>query len=161
MQYFACTPIPFAPPHERTPLSNDRDILAAHGLRCTKQREMIYSALRSTKSHPTAEELQQLVPGTSTATIYNTLEALCDAGLCSRISSTSGAARYDADMSDHLHVVLESGEIIDVPEELSRALLSAIKGSALHKIENALCVDVQNLRLELHGKSCKKAASLD
>ncbi len=120
---------------------------------------MIYGALRSTKSHPTAEELQRLVPGTSTATIYNTLEALCDAGLCSRLSSTSGAARYDADMSDHLHVVLESGKVIDVPEELSRALLATFRGTVLHKIEDALCVDVQNLRIELHGKYCQRADS--
>lgn len=136
-----------------------RDILTAHGLRCTKQREQIYTALRASKTHPTVDELRQLVPGTSTATIYNTLEALCEAGLCSRISSNGAAARYDADMSDHLHVVLESGEVVDIPEALSRELLRALRGDALHKIEETLCVDVQQLRLELHGTPLPKGSN--
>ena len=34
-----------------------RDILERQGLRWTRQREAVYEALASTKSHPTAEEL--------------------------------------------------------------------------------------------------------
>jgi len=138
---------------------NCKEILAANGLRCTKQREKIYRALCVTKSHPTAEELRQLVPGMSTATIYNTLEALCAAGLCKKLTTESTASRYDADTSEHLHVVLENGRLLDVPPELGAALLESMTGSALHDIESELCIEVQQLRIELHATCCQRAVS--
>jgi len=120
---------------------------------------MIYDALRATKSHPTAEDLRRLVPGTSTATVYNTLEALCEAGLCRKMPMDGGAARYDADRRDHLHIVLEDGEIVDVPDELGRRLIESLRGDVLEEIESALGVEVRDLRLELRGSSCQRADS--
>ena len=140
-------------------MSTSRDILTAHGLRCTKQREMIYDALRATKAHPTADELKRMVPGTSTATVYNTLEALCGAGLCTKIATNGAAARYDADQHDHMHIVLDTGEIVDIPDELSERLMSSLQGEALREIESRLGVDIRDLRIELRGTSCQRADS--
>lgn len=63
--------------------------------------------------------VQSESPGSSLATVYNTLEALCDVGLCQKIITTAGVARYDADISNHLHVVSNDGSVLDVPEELA------------------------------------------
>ena len=70
-----------------------RELFRAHGLRCTRQRERIYEALASSTSHPTAEELHLAVRdadgGLSLATVYNTLEAFTERGLCRRVPSAS------------------------------------------------------------------------
>lgn len=134
-------------------MSTTRDTLIAHGLRCTKQRESIYDALKSCRSHPTAEELKQLVPGASTATVYNTLEALCNAGLCTRIVTDGGAARFDADQHEHTHIVLEDGRIVDVPEDLSELLANSLSAETIAMIEQRLGVRVKDVHIELHGTS--------
>lgn len=139
-------------------MKSAREILSDRGLRCTRQREMIYDALRSSKSHPSAEEIGQLVPGTSTATVYNTLEALHDAGLCRKITTVGGAARYDADPHEHLHIVLESGEISDVPEDLGARLLASVDDAVLREIEATMDVNIRDLRLELRGQRGQRAA---
>ena len=40
----------------------------------------------------------------SLATIYNTLEAFCQAGLAQRLPTPNGCCRYDATLENHLHV---------------------------------------------------------
>jgi Fe2+ or Zn2+ uptake regulation protein len=100
-------------------------LFSTHGLRCTQQRRAIYEALVSTDSHPTAEELHQMIDGgggLSLATVYNTLEAFCQAGLCQKLAAANGSCRYDGDISDHLHVKdAQTGRIRDVPEDLGPA----------------------------------------
>ncbi|MDX1681904.1 MAG: transcriptional repressor, partial [Phycisphaeraceae bacterium] len=104
------------------------DLFASRGLRCTRQRQAIYQALADSHRHPSADELHQqvndTVDGLSMATVYNTLEAFCSAGLAQKIPSADGPARYDASVHDHLHVRdLTTGEVGDVPEDLSEKLL--------------------------------------
>ncbi|MEO1583385.1 MAG: Fur family transcriptional regulator [Planctomycetota bacterium] len=129
-----------------------RDRLRGHGLRVTKQRETIYAALAATARHPSADELFGLVqpdqPGMSLATVYNTLEAFVDAGLCRRIHA-SGATRYDAATHDHVHVCTRDGRVLDVPEDLGRNLVKALGPSTLRQIEQELGVSVASISLEL------------
>ncbi len=132
-------------------MSTTRDTLIAHGLRCTRQRESIYDALKACRSHPTADELKQLVPGASTATVYNTLEALCSAGLCTKLVTDGAAARFDADQHEHTHIVLEDGRIVDVPDDLSEMLSSSLSAETIAAIESRMGVRVQDVRIELHG----------
>lgn len=114
-----------------------RSLLRAHGVRPTRQRELVYSALAATDTHPTAEELLTRVhlhdPGISQATVYNTLDALTGCGLARRLASRSagGPCRYDADVSPHVHLTLPDGRVIDAPEGVSRAILGALAGSGL------------------------------
>lgn len=108
-----------------------RDLFTRHALRCTRQRVEVYSALASTKSHPTAEELHRMVesrsPGMSLATVYNTLEVLCGAGLARRVPTAGSCpARYDADTSPHLHLVDENGEVVDLPADLAQEILGSL-----------------------------------
>jgi len=140
-----------------TRMVDTRRLFTDHGLRCTKQRLEIYEALAMTKAHPTAEQLHQLVhersPGISLATVYNTLEALCNAGLCQKLHGNgTGGARYDADVTDHLHVVSDDGRILDVPEDLTRELMESLPKETLRRIESALGVDLQGVSVELRGE---------
>lgn len=109
------------------------------GVRHTRQREAVYAALCATKAHPTAEELFELVrrrePGLSLATVYNSLDALTEAGLCRRLASTGGPTRYDADLRDHVHLVLADGRVLDVPDELASEFLANLPDGLRRRLE--------------------------
>ncbi len=126
------------------------------GLRCTRQRETVYRALAATKSHPTAEELYRLVcesdADLSLATVYNALEAFCERGICRRLATTSGPARYDADVSEHLHVQDSAGVIHDVPADLSQRFYDAVGPDLIREIGDAFGLSVAGARIELAGK---------
>ena len=135
-----------------------RALFASHGLRCTRQREAVYAALKATKKHPTPEQLHTLVtsqePGISLATVYNTLDARCDAGLCRRFATESGASggsayRYDADIEDHAHLETADGRLLDLPESLDDELQDAIPAELLRRIEHATGVKIDRVALRL------------
>lgn len=137
-------------------MPDTKQMLARHGIRCTKQRQEIYDALAACKSHPTAEQLHQMVnaatPGTSLATIYNTLDTLTRAGLCRRIPSPEGGARFDADMTDHMHVVTGDGQLIDVPEELGERVAASLPRDVIRQIGERLGVDLTRASIHLHAE---------
>ena len=130
-----------------------RELFAQHNLRCTSQRLALYEALHVCKTHPTAEELfGQVKPrmdSLSLATVYNTLDALCDAGLAKKLPTPRGTCRYDADMSEHLHIRFQdSGEIQDVPERLGSRLLQRLPQSVLREIEQELGVTIDGINVQ-------------
>ena len=132
------------------PADDVRNLLREHGLRVTRQREMLYTALASTTSHPTADELFSFVDkqqtGLSLATVYNTLEAFVEAGLCKRIHAGT-ATRYDASTSDHAHVQTSDGRVLDLPETLSRKIQRSIDPAVLKGIEDELGVSIASISL--------------
>lgn len=133
------------------------DLFRRHGLRRTRQREVIFAALAGTRSHPTAEELHQMVlgdePGLSLATVYNTLESFERVGLCRSISVSAGPRRYDADVAQHVHVVAGDGRVIDVPADLGRAVMGSIDPAVIARIEAELGVSVARVSVQLEARS--------
>lgn len=132
------------------------ELFARHGLRATRQRVAVYEALAASRAHPTADELHHLVQHDaeplSLATVYNTLEALCDARLARKLATVAGSCRYDADMSEHIHLRLNgSDEIRDVPDELGRRLLDRIPVEVLQEIESALGIRIEALNIQVQG----------
>lgn len=135
-----------------------RQILARRGLRCTVQRERVYAALMASKHHPTAEELHDLVRGAlsdhslSLATVYNALEAFTRAGIARRIAPTGGgstaAFRYDADCSNHAHLVAADGTVRDLPDDLCRRTLASLPDELIREIESRLGVRVGRITVE-------------
>ena len=133
-----------------------RDLFTRHNLRCTRQRRALYEALVEITCHPTAEELYRMVkPRTarlSLATVYNTLEALCKAGLARKLPTPNGSCRYDADIGEHLHVCLrDSDEIRDVPPDLGAKLMSHLPRSVIAEIERKLGVEVEGVSIQLQA----------
>lgn len=143
-----------------------RSLFEQHNLRCTSQRLAVYAALRESKDHPTAEELFRRVrPGTgklSLATVYNTLEVLCRVGLCNRMATTNGSCRYDADVSEHMHVRLtDTGEIADVPDDLGEHLLNGVSNDVLREIERRLGVRIDGVSVQIHARRAAESTELD
>ena len=159
-----------------------RELFAKQGLRLTRQRRAIFEALACTSSHPTAEQLHEQVidacPGLSLATVYNTLDALCEIGLCIRIPVERGSTRYDANLTrigdgraemnftveaapePHLHAIDErSGEIHDVPHELGREILRSIPDEVVQRIENEMGFEVSRISLQFVGQASASPSS--
>ena len=95
------------------------DRLRHFGLKLTPQRLAIVRALADDVSHPTAQELfDRLAPALPTmsfATVYNTLGALVDAGLCAPKSFGPGPIRFDPNTDPHHHAICDRyGAVSDV-----------------------------------------------
>jgi len=117
----------------------------------------IYKALLDCDTHPTADELYDMVARNgnadlSMATIYNTLEVFCQKGLCQKLSGGNGCCRFDGDTHDHLHFRnVKTGEIHDVPDEIGKMLLNSIPHDVINNIEKQMGVQLTRLNVELIG----------
>ncbi|NPA94804.1 MAG: transcriptional repressor [Thermodesulfobacteria bacterium] len=88
-------------------------------MRITNQREIILEELRRLKSHPTADELYEVVkkrlPRISIATVYRNLERLSEAGMIHKLEYGGRQKRFDGDVTPHCHVVcVKCGRVSDV-----------------------------------------------
>ena len=74
-----------------------------NGKRYSRQRELIYEALRQTEQHPTAEMIYQWLkpanPSLSLGTVYRNLNLLADEGAIRRMAFP--VERYDAKPHPH------------------------------------------------------------
>ena len=127
------------------------------GLRLTRQRAAVYKALAMTDEHPTADQLFQEVAqqdqDISLATVYNTLEAFCKAGLALKLSDGNGSARFDATTENHLHFRdNQTGEVRDVPHQLSESLLDRLPREVLDQIEATMGCQIDRINIEFVGK---------
>jgi len=99
------------------------------GQRCTRQRQLILQTLRELEIHPTADELyrriRESLPRISLGTVYRNLDLLVRSGLVRRLATAGSQARYDGDLSSHVHVrCVRCGGLDDVsvPESSAREL---------------------------------------
>ena len=107
------------------------------------------------RQHATAEEIHRAVheelPGTSTPTIYATLELFVELGLVRRID-TGTAALYDARLEPHQHAVCRRcGRVQDVDGRLNASALlraadaSGFRPEAAELIISGLCEECAGL----------------
>src|SRR6056297_2064545 len=122
-----------------SPGADHRALFAAHGLRCTRQRQVVYAALAASRQHPTAEAIYDSVKaaseaadgGISLATVYNTLETLTQRGLCRKLATPGGPTRFDAITDEHAHLVALDGSMVDLPSDLSDRVLAGVRDPEL------------------------------
>lgn len=100
-------------------------------LKKSKQRDTILKTLCELKTHPTAEELYDLVkeriPRLSLATVYRNLELLSEMGHVQKLDTGGRQKRFDGDPSDHLHVVcVVCGRVSDIEVENDLNFFDAI-----------------------------------
>jgi len=117
--------------------------LSQHGLRATRQRVAALRLLRRLKTHPTPAELHaRLLPqheSLSQKTVYEVLDALVQAGLASRVTSTGEPYRYEARPEPHYHAACRvCGRLTDVPacaDSRIRGSASLPEGFEIEKID--------------------------
>jgi Fur family ferric uptake transcriptional regulator/Fur family peroxide stress response transcriptional regulator len=110
-------------------------------LKLTPQRFAVLDYLVRSDVHPTADQisagLNRRFPRASRATVYNTLNALRDAGLVHEIYMDDAVARYDANLDPHHHFVCRAcARIEDVPADALRASLSDVTPGAGYRVES-------------------------
>jgi Fur family peroxide stress response transcriptional regulator len=120
------------------------------GIKVTPQRIAIYKELASTDQHPSTETIYKKIkdyyPNISLTTVYRTLETFEKLGLVSVVNVLYNAARYDANLSPHHHIVCtECKKVEDVYDESLNNLDISNKTLGDYKVEgyslllNGLC----------------------
>jgi len=87
--------------------------------RMTKQRVVILNTLNRLRTHPTADELYDVVrrelPHVSLGTIYRNLDLLARSGHIRKVDTGGSQARFDAEREPHHHVRCQGcGRVDDV-----------------------------------------------
>lgn len=87
----------------------------------SEKREAIYSVIRNTKCHPSAEwvynQLKDIYPNVSLGTVYRNMAMFAKQGIINSIGTINGKERFDANTSPHSHFICEEcGEISDIEE---------------------------------------------
>ena len=97
----------------------------------SRQRQVIKDFLATRKDHPTADvvyaNVRQEYPSISLGTVYRNLSLLSDLGEIRRLRLGDGVDHYDADTSEHYHVVCtKCGSVSDAQADgLGRIMESA------------------------------------
>ena len=87
--------------------------------RMTRQRQVILEELRKVNTHPSADEVYEMVrkrlPRISLGTVYRNLEILSEAGDIKKLEPGS-LKRFDGNPSEHFHIrCIRCDRIADVP----------------------------------------------
>ncbi|MFV0437168.1 MAG: Fur family transcriptional regulator [Desulfopila sp.] len=123
-------------------------------MRLTTQRQIILEELGKVKSHPTANEVYDMVrkrlPRIGLGTVYRNLELLADSGIILKLEVGGTQKRFDATIEPHYHVrCSECGKVddIDIPvqEEINQAAMASVNYKILgHHIEfSGICPSCQ------------------
>src|SRR5262249_30479871 len=132
-----------------------RSALTRAGWRYTRQREAVFSYLRSVDSHPTADQVyaavRRVIPNISLGTVYKALDALVDAELAKKLPDASGPARFDCRCDEHYHLrCLKTGQLRDLPTPFDPNLLGKLDPHLMECLREQ-GFEVTSHRLELLG----------
>lgn len=91
--------------------------------RMTRQRKVILDELRKVTSHPTADEIYEMVrpilPRISLGTVYRNLDLLAETGEILRLEHAGAQKRFDGNTMPHQHVrCIKCGRVGDVMSPL-------------------------------------------
>ena len=120
--------------------------------RNTVQKQIIMDCLKSTKTHPTAYELYELVkeknPNIGQATVYRTLKSMANNNNILIISNRNGINHYDGNRTPHSHLICsECGKTTDIFD---------FNNDEISEIENKYSCKINNKNIIYDGicKNC-------
>ena len=74
----------------------------------TRQRRVILQELQKVTTHPTADQVYDMVrkklPRISLATVYRNLDLLAQDGIISKLGTAGAQMRFDGNPADHYHI---------------------------------------------------------
>ncbi len=123
----------------------------------TRQRRVVYEAIRGTKTHPTADwifdTVRTTLPKISLGTVYRNLAVLKHEGTIRELYGADRKARYDAHLEPHAHFICtRCGEIRDV---------EGLPEMAWKTLKDLVGCDITEQRVEFAGlcPACRPRAS--
>jgi Fur family peroxide stress response transcriptional regulator len=133
--------------------------LRERGVAVTRKRAKLLEVLLASDSHPSASEIHEGVraayPGTSLATIYNTIEILKETGQVLEIEFSASANRYDGRIPvSHPHLVCLQCEKVEDMENTATY-------DPLERVSQATGYEIVRLRTDYYGTcpECLEASS--
>lgn len=111
----------------------------ARKLRTTQQRRVILEELSKLRTHPTANEVYEIVrkrlPRISLGTVYRNLEFLSESGMIQKLEMAGTQKRFDGITENHYHVrCVKCGRVEDIPGKPISSINEALKGSTGYEI---------------------------
>lgn len=141
-----------------TRLQEMKDGLATLGVHLTSRRGKLLEILIASETHPSVgeihQEIQRYFPGTSLATVYNTIELLKESGQVLEIEFSGAANRYDGRIvAPHPHLICTECEKIEDLDE-------AESDGTLDSISDATGYHVTRRRVDYYGvcPSCQEVS---
>lgn len=116
------------------------DILGSNQkYRMTNQRQVILEEIQKVSTHPTADEVYEMVrrrlPRISLGTVYRNLEILSTSGLIQKIGPPSSQMRFDGNTDKHYHIrCVSCGRVEDIQVESLDNAEKAIRGQSDYSI---------------------------
>ena len=133
--------------------------LRERGVAVTRKRAKLLEVLLASDRHPSVSEIHEGVraayPGTSLATIYNTIEILKETGQVLEIEFSASANRYDGRIPEsHPHLVCLQCEKVEDMENTATH-------DPLERVSQATGYDIVRLRTDYYGTcpECLEASS--
>ena len=96
-------------------------------MRLTTQRQIILEELGKVTSHPTANEVYDMVrkrlPRIGLGTVYRNLELMADSGIILKLEVGGTQKRFDATVQPHYHIRCSScGKVDDIHMEVQKQI---------------------------------------
>lgn len=93
-------------------------MLKKSNLRMTQQRKIILEELRKVDTHPSADEVYEMVrqrlPRISLGTVYRNLEILSKTGVIQKLEPGCTLKRFDGNPQDHYHIrCMQCDRVVD------------------------------------------------
>ena len=93
--------------------------------RSTNQRTQVYTIVKESVAHPSAEEVyfqaKTAIPNISLGTVYRNLKLLAQEGLIREIHFGSGPSRYDGMLEAHEHFICTNcNKVVDITPTITR-----------------------------------------
>ena len=128
-------------------------------LRLTTQRQVILEELNKVKTHPTANELYDMVrkrlPRIGLGTVYRNLELMAENGMILKIEVGGSQKRFDATTASHYHIrCSQCGKVEDIDVPVITDLVKEASATSSyhiigHHIEfTGICSECQKLLAE-------------
>ncbi|MBM9513747.1 Fur family transcriptional regulator [Desulfogranum marinum] len=128
-------------------------------LRLTTQRQVILEELTKVKTHPTANELYDMVrkrlPRIGLGTVYRNLELMAENGMILKIEVGGSQKRFDATTDTHYHIrCSQCGRVDDIDMPVITDLVKEASSTSSyqiigHHIEfTGICSECQKLHAE-------------
>ena len=108
-------------------------------LRMTRQRRVILEELRKVNTHPSADEIYEMVrkrlPRISLGTVYRNLEVLSESGDIQKLELGCSLRRFDGTPENHYHIrCTRCDRVVDAPIDFSIDIEQKLKDETNFKI---------------------------
>ena len=108
-------------------------------LRMTRQRQVILEELRKVDTHPSADEVYEMVrkrlPRISLGTVYRNLEMLSQNGEIRKLELGGSLKRFDGIAANHHHIrCIHCDRVVDAPKDFDVTINLDLKDATDFKI---------------------------